>query len=368
MVDSKAGNNTIYFQTQVLKADAEAALEVFADVVCHPSFPKEELETYRPMLLDQIRRINEQWRSELASFFKNRFFRKSPYRLEALGSEKVVAAATREDVERLYRQRITAGQTVLAVFGDLDPAKIEPLVRKYFADLPAGGKPEIDAPTEKTDAPRLYIKAKGADRRAAGIYIGFDGMKIVDVDDVVPMAVLDTIISGYRLPTGWLFESLRGNDRSYVYEVHAVNFPGLVPGYFGAYAACQPEKVNEVYKIMTEQFDKARAGKFSEEELVRAKTIITTTDVMEQQTNSERAMAVSLDELYGLGYSYREQFDKRVRSVTLDDVRRVAKKYLTSPVVAVVTPSPELVDIGIKPTEVVRDDGGKKAAGAADER
>ena len=79
---------------------------------------------------------------------------------------------------------------------------------------------------------------------------------------------------------------------------------------------------------MTEQFDKARAGKFTEEELARAKTIIVTTDVMEQQTNSRPGDAGSLDELYGLGYSYREQFNERIQAVTLDDVRRVAKKYL----------------------------------------
>ena len=162
MLDGKAGNNTIYFQAQVLKADADAALEVFADVVCHPAFPTEELETYRPMLLDGIRRINEQWRSELSSFFKSRFFRNSPYRLETLGSEKVVAAATREDVEKFYKQRITGGQTVLAIFGDVDPAKIEPLVRKYFADLPAGGKPEVDAPAEKHRCPAPVHQSQGA--------------------------------------------------------------------------------------------------------------------------------------------------------------------------------------------------------------
>lgn len=365
--DGRAGNNTLYFQAQVLKEDAEAALEVFADVVCHPSFPKDELETYRPMVLDQIRRINEHWRSELFSFFKSRFFRKSPYRLETAGSEKVIAAVTRKDIEEFYKVRVTGGQTVLAVFGDVDPAKMEQLVRKHFADLPKGGDPKIDAPVEKNESPRLYIKAKGADRRAAGIYIGFTGMRIVDVDDVVPMAVLDTIISGYRLPTGWLFESLRGNDRSYVYEVHAINSPGLVPGYFGAYAACQPEKVAEVYQIMTEQFDRARAGRFSEDEMARAKTIITTTEVMEQQTNSSRAMAVSLDELYGLGHEYREQFNERIKAVTVDDVRRIAGKYLTSPVVAVVTPAPDLVKIGIEPTEVVRDDAAMNAVGVADE-
>jgi zinc protease len=177
-------------------------------------------------------------------------------------------------------------------------------------------------------------------------------MAVTDTQDTVPMDVLDTIISGYRYPTGWLHDALRGGDRSLVYEVHAQNLPGLSPGYFWMYAGCEPDKVDEVHRLVTEQFDKARAGAFTEEELERARSIIATTELMSSQSNSERAMQAALDELYGLGYDYRDGFAERVRAVTLDDVRRVARKYLTTPVTAVVTPAPDAVEIGIAPTEV----------------
>jgi zinc protease len=368
-LNGQAGNNTIYFQAQVLKDDAEPALEVFADVICHPVFPKQELETYRPAVLDRIKQIDEQWRSELAAYFRSRFFTRSPYRFDTTGSLDVVAAATPEEIARFYRQRVTGGQTVLAIFGDVDPAKMELLVRKYFADLPAGGQEAIQSTAEPPiEAPRLYIKAKGPDRRVAGIYVGFTGMEVSDTADVVPMTVLDTIISGYRLPTGWLEEALRGKDRSLVYEVHAINFPGLIPGFFGVYAACQPEKVSEVYRIITAQLDRARAGRFTPDELERAKTIITTTDLMEQQTNSERAQQAALDELYGLGYNYREKFTRDIRAVTLEDVTRMARKFFKVPVVAVVTPDPKQVDIGMKPSEVTSDKRAPKPpAGAAND-
>jgi len=41
--------------------------------------------------------------------------------------------------------------------------------------------------------------------------------------------------------------------------------------------------------------------------------------------------------------------------VTLDEVKRVAVKYLTEPVVAVVSPGVDQMDLGIKPVEILRE-------------
>lgn len=352
----QSGNNTLYFQAQVLADDFPVALEVFADVVCHASFPEEEVELQRERQVDAIRRIDEHWRSELFSYFTSHLFENSPYRFDTVGRESVVADATREEVARFYRERVTAPSTVLAVFGDIDVAKTESLLRRHFGEMTADPAQTPDYPPEpELTSPKLYVKVKSADRQAAGVAVGFHGMRLTNTDDTIPVAVLDTIMSGYRMPTGWLHEALRGGEASYVYEVHAFNRPGYTPGYFGMYAACEPTRVSEVYGIIAAQIDKARAGEFTADELERAKTIITTTELMQQQTNSDRAMQASLDELYGLGYDYREEFVTKVEAVTLDDVKRVARKYFTVPVITIVTPAPDAVDLGFEPTAVDRD-------------
>lgn len=355
-LNGAAGNNTLYFRASVLSEDFPGAIEVFADVVREPTFPESELAIFRERQLDEIRRVNEQWRSELFAYFKSRFYTDSPYRFLSAGTEEVITSVTRQQVEAFYHRCVTARNSVVAIYGDVNVSEAEAMLRRHFGPLPAGDMLETPAVNQRSpESPELYIKAKGPDRKAAGLCIGFGGMKITDVEDTVPTAVLDTIISGYRLPTGWLHESLRGGNRSFVYEVHAINQPGLVPGSFHAYAACEPASVEEVYRIMTEQFDKARRGEFNDDELARAKVIIRTTELMQYQTNSERAMQASLDELYGLGHDHHDTFGERVDAVTLEDVRRVADKYLREPVVVVVTPAPDQVPIGIEPASIDRD-------------
>jgi predicted Zn-dependent peptidase len=207
------------------------------------------------------------------------------------------------------------------------------------------------------------VKAKSPDRRVAGVGIGFPGATVTNTADAAPLAVLDTIISGYRYPTGWLHDALRGGDRSFVYEVHAIHRPGITPGEFFIYAGCQPEAATEVHGIITRQLDKARAGEFTQEELDRAKDIIATTELMERQTNSELAMQASLDELYGLGYDYRKTFLEQVKATTKQSVAAIAKKYFTKPTIAVVTPAPEQLNLGITPTRLDRDEAEPRQAG-----
>ncbi|HSW45015.1 MAG TPA: insulinase family protein, partial [Phycisphaerae bacterium] len=353
----QSGNNTVYFAAQVLKEDFVDALEVVADVVCNPTFPADELDRHRPIVLDAIRRIDETWRSELMAYLDRRAFTHSPYRLQAAGSLDVVSKATREDLAAFYRRQVTGPNTVVAVFGDIDPQAAETLLRRHFGALSAGKVPLPSVAAEPDrDKPAVYIKAKPPTRDVAGLGLSFTGMPLSRVDDVARMAVLDTIISGYRYPTGWLEESLRGKDRSLVYEIHAIHRPGPIPGCFQIYAACEPEKVSEVYTIIMRQLDRARAGEFTPAELERAKTIIATTEMMSHQTNAERAMQAALDELYGLGFDNNRLFLDRVKAVTLDQVRETAARYLTVPVVAVVTPAPDAVRLGIEPTAVDRDD------------
>ncbi|MBN1488617.1 MAG: insulinase family protein [Phycisphaerae bacterium] len=354
-VGAASGSSTMFVQATVLREDFEDALEVLADVVLHPAFAVEEVERLRPRLLDAISQIDESWRSELNAYFFRRFFSKSPYCMQAIGSADAVQKLDSATLAAYHRRCWVGPNTVLTIFGDFDPATVEAAVAKRFAAMSASALPRPAVPAEPSiEQPTLYIKAKGPDRRAAGIYVGFRGMTMANTKDRYPMAVLDTIMSGYGYPGGWLHEGLRGGDRDLVYEVHAINWAVLEPGFFGAYAACQPEKVSEVYRIMTESFERARAGDFDDDELERAKGVILSTELMRSQTNSDRATQAALDELYGLGFDHREHYVADVQGVTREDVCRVAKKYLTQPIVTVVTPQPELVDIGVAPAAIDR--------------
>ena len=160
-------------------------------------------------------------------------------------------------------------------------------------------------------------------------------MSFKNVEDRYAMDVLDAILSGARAPGGWLHSELRG--KKLVYEVHAYSILGLDPRHFEIFAMTRPDTVDQVLAIIDGFIGKMKRGKFSDDELDRAKTLCATEETLEQRGNANLAAQAALDELYGLGYDFSQHYTERINAVTRADVIRVANKYLTHKVTAIAT-------------------------------
>ena len=134
-----------------------------------------------------------------------------------------------------------------------------------------------------------------------------------------------------------------------VYVVHAYNWAGLAPGAFQVYAASQPDKAPQVAEIIRRNLREAAQYVPSQEQIDRAVNTILTAELLKNQSMSALSMYAALDELYGFGFGFRRELEKRYRSVTPQEVLRVGKKYLGGRfVTAITTPAPEAFE---KPEE-----------------
>jgi zinc protease len=123
--------------------------------------------------------------------------------------------------------------------------------------------------------------------------------------------------------------------------VHAFNWVGLESGYFGIYAATQPDKVQTVVDIILQNMEKAKAGQISDEELENTKQMALVTTRLRRQANDQIASDMALNELYGLGYDFSDREQAYLAKVTKADVQRVAQTYLHHPTIVITTPEPQ---------------------------
>ncbi len=342
-VAGQCGNNTLYWQGTVLDDSFSEALEIFADILLRPHLSPEELEILRPVQLAKIKRQDEDWFRQLAKYFRGRFFIDSPYRLLSVGSESVVAEVKAEQLKDYHSRWVRAEASVLTVCGRFDAAEARKYIEARFAELPSG-QPPREIPPARTVAPAGEQHVLQTENQVAAILVGAPGMKIDELDDRLAIDVLDVIISGWRLPSGWLHEELRGQQL--VYVVHAYNFPGLAPGAFQVYAACQPENAPRVVEIIREKLTLAAAYEPSQEEVDLAVHSILTAKLLENQSISAWALSAALDELYGFGYDFRNRLEALYGAVTPADVLRVGRKYLGGGlVVTITTPQVEMFEV-----------------------
>ena len=332
-LSGRCGNNTCYWEATLLADHFDQALPIFADVVVRPTYPQKELDISRPILLAQIAQVGEDWQSLLNRHFRRDFFGDSPLSMLTIGDAAVVDKATPKAIAEAHARWVRAGSSVLSIHGRFDPAKTRPQLEKLFTDMPQGEAPLPEIAPRKLAGDETFTHAGKV--KGAGVIVAAQGMKLTNLDDTLPMAVLDTIISGYQLPRGWLHDDLRG--RSLVYVVHAYNFAALAPGAFVVYAHTEPDKVQDVVGIIRADLAKTRRYAFTPAEIDEAVNIILTAELLDNQQVSALAMQAALDELYGFGYDFRRRsFEQRLRAVKPADLTRVAEKYFAPGLVTVV--------------------------------
>ncbi len=338
-IGSVSGRNSFSFSASVLADKLDAMLPLFAEVVLNPTFPEAEASHFRDLTLAGIRQIDDHLDVSSQRFFYRRYFGNHPYAELPYGTADDVASITPDDLRAFHRRYVVGENAVLSIFGDIDLEEAEKLVRRNFAGMPIqpGFKlPEQPAPAPPAEDSVTIDPTKLSE--AAQVNLGYPGVSYDD-PDWYALTVLDTMISGYGLPGGWLHEELRG--RKLVYEVHAVNLSWLNAGVFWIYAKCQPEKVAEVRKAIAEQIQRVHNGELTEKMLTNAKATVLASELMDNQTNSELAFRAGLDEVLGRGYDHYQRLSRRINAVSLEDVNRVAGKYLTHAVTTVTTAKPE---------------------------
>ena len=341
-ISGNCGYNTFYWRATALDDRFEKALEVLADVILRPEFSAKELEIIRPVLLARIKQQDDRWQSQLQRFFRKKFFVDSPYQMLPIGAADVIGPVTAEQLAEFHRGNVRAGSAVLTIYGNFDASAARKRVTELFADLQAG---EVEIPAALTrkvseDGEQHVLPT---DNRVGAVIVAAAGMKLDNLEDRLPMDVLDTIISGYHLPSGWMHTELRG--KQLVYVVHSYNLVGLAPGAFVTYAACQPGKVPTVVDIIKRNLERAANYTPTQKEIDLAVNTILTAERLQKQSMPELAMSAALDELYGFGYDFSRKVEARYRKITPQDVLRVARKYLGGGyVVVVTTPEPEALD------------------------
>jgi zinc protease len=339
-----SGNNTFYLSMTAMAEDLEPALELYADCLLRPSFPEAEIARQRQISQILIRRQAGNWESQAYRFFREAFFTKHPYRRDRYGTLESVERIDRDAVVAHHRAACAPSNGVLAVFGDLDLDATEAVVRKLFGGWEGaftGQKPEFVEPplTESR------VVAMPTDKGQVVITLGYPGATLNDEDRYV-LQVIDAAISGLGLPSGWLHTELRGK-RDLVYYVHAIDWQGFGAGAFYVVCPCSPKDYDEVIGIIREQIARVAAVGFSEEELESARRMCITVGQLRRQTNNERAQAAALDELYGFGWDASTKSAEKIRAVTNEDVKRVARQHFASSVLALTAPRAWLIERGL---------------------
>ena len=117
-----------------------------------------------------------------------------------------------------------------------------------------------------------------------------------------------------------LFEEVR-EKRGLVYTVRSDLDIGKNYGYMVIFAGTETSKIEEVFKICKEEFEKM--GSISEKELQEGKVQLKGNRRVENEGSNGTAIGLLLEEISGDANDYYS-YDKKIDSVTLEDIKKIA--------------------------------------------
>ena len=336
---ARAGRNTVYANATCLSDDFPEVARLFAECFTRPSFSADEFQKVKTLALGAIARRKDSPQGEVMELFYDNLPPGSPYHINQGGKVETIEPLEVDDL-RAYHARYFIPQNMLvAVFGDIDPDAALEMIGQHFGQLkPAADFQPVDTDRDNT-IPETIIRHKQTGKPTGMVMLGYQGPSIRDKEDYAAMILLDAVTSGYSYPGGWLHKELRGEGL--VYYVHAFQMTGPAPGFFSVISQTQPNTTGEVVERIQKNIAKAKAGEISEEEFRTAREQVVALHAQENTSIGAQAQQAALDELYGFGHDYDKTFDARIEAVKLEDVVRVARKYLNNYVQITASPAAE---------------------------
>ena len=319
-IEAYGGNNTFGLSGEFLREDLETGLELFSDILLRPSFPASALEREREAQLAALRGQRDQLLQCAFKAMRRGLFGEQGYGLDSLGSESVIRSLSSAALSEFHARWTVPGNAVLAVFGDVDPEALRQSLETHLGAWKDVPRPLLPALASVTPAPR---SEESREKEQAVLALGFPGTQLTSPDRFA----LELIQEACSDMGSRLFMRIR-DELGLAYYVGANLLTGQTPGYFAFYCGTAPEKIALVEQELRAQAEILRTEGLSDEELARAKAKIIGQRKIGRQDLGGFAMSTALDELYGLGYAHFESETQRFESVTADEIRATAQRYL----------------------------------------
>ncbi|NJR50240.1 MAG: insulinase family protein [Leptolyngbyaceae cyanobacterium CSU_1_3] len=331
---------THYYITTAPKDFAELA-PLQMDVVLNASIPDQAFERERFVILEEIRRSQDNPRRRTFQHTTELAFDRLPYRRPVLGPTSVIEALAPQQMRDFHASWYQPKSITAVAVGNLPVDELIQTIEDSFIRLKpeAVSLPHPPSPIAELPFPQI-TRREFVDRTLtqARLMMIWRVPGLVGLHDTYELDVVSSILGHGR--TARLIKDLR-EDRGLVSSISASNMTYRHQGIFCISAQLPIENVEPVEAAIVQHLCTLQSDFVTQAELTRVCTQVANHFVFGNETPSDRAG------LYGYYQSQvgalEPAFDypNRIQSLTVADLQAAVQKYLPTKAYGVVVIKPE---------------------------
>ena len=274
---------------------------------------------------------------QLWQLFVQTAYRKHPIRHPVIGYENVFVTVSRDDLLDYYRQRYVPQNMVVSIAGDIQTAETLKTVLELSKNMVRSFDPPVVTATEPTQTSPRWAEKSFPPARLTTMMMGFHTIPL-NHPDLYPLDVLAIILG--KGQTSRLYLGLKDKN-DLVLSVDASSWtPSYAPGLFSFSFSLDRKNVEPMLATVWEEIARVKDDLVKKSELEKAKRRVIANFTFSKQSAS--AMASSLASSFvASGDPYFDSlYVERIKAVTREEIRRVARAYLRKEVSTVAILSP----------------------------
>ena len=319
-IGSIQGNATL----NLLAKDIDAGLALYFDMLKSPRFQEDRLKLAKSQLLQNMERRNDSTEDIEDREWARLMY--GPDHFSAKQSTKAsIEGITREDMLEFHRKYYQPGGFIFAVSGDFNTkemiAKLEGAMKGWPVNKAVPEVPKTPYPT----VTGVYTVNK-ADVNQGRVSIGHVGA-MRENPDYYALTIMNDILGGGNF-TSRITSRVRSDEGLAYSASSSYGFGVYNPGIFRASFQSKNPTTSQAIEIVMEEINRLRNSKVSAEELETAKNYLIEVFPRNFSTATQVAGLFAQDEYTKRAPDFWTNYRDRVRAVTVEDVQRVAQKYL----------------------------------------
>lgn len=243
----------------------DRTLELFNDIVFHSTFPEEEMEKEKGVILDEIASYLDQPEEAIYDDFEDMVFADHSLGRNILGTTESVNQLSQQDIKDFIAANYHTDKIVVAVLGNYSLPKAVKIFTKYYEEIPQNlHQDNRKAPAKSPVITRIDQKPI----MQAHTMIGSTAYSLHHPFKT-GLLLLNNLLCGTGMSS--ILNLQIREKHGIAYSIESGYSPLSDTGIFTLYFGTDKEKVNRAQSLIYKEFKKIRENPLTEVQLQKAK-------------------------------------------------------------------------------------------------
>ncbi len=316
---ASTGLETAQVWARIVNTKFEATLDLVHELLLMSTFPQDELEQMRSIILQEIRRRDDEPMSRIFDLARANFYRGSALGRLRLGTSESVSGLQRQDLLDFWAARYQPNNVLFSIAGKFNWDHVVEQMEALFGDWQ--GQAEPSPKQEPHPTANIVLEDQEGKQEHLGLMCPFPNY--TDPDYYAAL-VIGEVLGGNMASR--LFVEVR-EKRGLVYGVSAGLASNKAIGAMNIYAGTTPEQARECLKVIVDELRKLEQDGITADELTRAKVQLKSENVMRSEGSGARMGAIARSWWYERKIRPIQEVKEAIDTVTQEQVLGVLRRF-----------------------------------------